>query len=88
MNERGTWFFYLTSCEAVPFLFAFMIIVVTCIVISRRGGKFLRSHEHAVLQVASSSKDEPTNASSSQATDAPSLQGHEQHGEDIMKKEA
>ena len=86
MPERGTWFFYLTSCEAAPFLFAFMIIVVTCIVITRRGGKF--GHEHAVLQVASSSKDEPTHASSSETSDTPSLQGHEQHGEDIMKKEA
>ena len=65
----------------MPFLFAFMIIVVTCIVISRRGGKF--GHEHAVLQVASSSKDEPTNTSSSQVSDTP-----EQHGDDIMKKEA
>ena len=86
MHERGTWFFYLTSCEAVPFLFAFMIILVTCIVISRRGRKF--GDEHAVLQVTSSSKDEPTNASFSQASDTPALQGHEQHDEDIMKKEA
>lgn len=81
---------YLTSCEAVPFVIALVVIVVTCIVISKRGRKFLRGHQHPVSQVGSSSKDEPTNESSSDASvNTPGLEtSSEQRNEELVETES
>lgn len=87
VRDSGVWFLYLTSCEAVPFVIALVVIVVTCIVISKRGRKFLRGHQQPVSQVGRSSKDEPTNESSSDASvNTPGLETNsEQRNEELVE---